>query len=313
MDRIVTLTMNPSIDLSTSIDHLAAFEKLRCAPETRHPGGGGINVARVVARLGGDVQAIYPAGGVTGALLHQLVTMEGVAGLPIAVASETRQDFTVFDREDGKQYRFVLPGLPLAPDEWQACAEALQRSEPRPDYLVVSGTLPPGLPDDFLVQNILRAKARGCRIVIDTSGAALRQALDVGIAIVKPNLGELVALSGAALPDQASRIALCRSLVAAGKAEIIALTLGAHGAVLVTANKTYMAPALDVPVATTVGAGDSFLAGLVQGLAAGQTLKDAFKLAVAAGSAALLHQGTGLARLEDIMRLLSRVQVEDLE
>jgi 6-phosphofructokinase 2 len=149
MALIVTLTPNPAIDISTSVDEVVPVRKLRCEAARRDPGGGGINVARVVQRLGAEVTAIYPAGGCTGELLRRLVKREGVQSLAIPVAEETRESFTALDQKSGEQYRFVLPGAPLSEAEWCACLDALEAVDPLPPFVVCSGSLPPGVPDDF--------------------------------------------------------------------------------------------------------------------------------------------------------------------
>ena len=148
---IVTLTMNPAIDVSTSVEEIAPYRKLRCTDIRRDPGGGGINVARVVRRFGADVTAIYPAGGTMGQLLRQLVDKDGIASHTIPVAEDTREDFTAYERKSGQEFRFVLPGPQLEAAEWMACLDAVAEA-PEPSFLVISGSLPPGVPDDFYVR-----------------------------------------------------------------------------------------------------------------------------------------------------------------
>ena len=149
MTHIITVTPNPAIDLSTSVSKLEPFSKLRCTPPLRDPGGGGINVARVIKRMGGDVAAIYPAGGSTGQLLRALMDREGVRSIAMPTMEETREDFTIFDEATRQQYRFVLPGARLREEEWQECLDELASLDPRPNFIVASGSLPPGVPEDF--------------------------------------------------------------------------------------------------------------------------------------------------------------------
>jgi 6-phosphofructokinase 2 len=311
MESIVTLTPNPAIDISTSVDEVVPIRKLRCADARRDPGGGGINVARVVRRLGGVVSAIYPAGGATGELLRRLVERERVQGVAIPVAEETREDFTVFDRKSGKQYRFVLPGPPLSEAEWRACLNALEAMQTLPPFIVCSGSLPPGVPDDFYARVARFAKARGSKVVLDTSGEPLASALREGVSVLKPNLRELQELANVPLTDEQSWLAAGRRLIESGSAELIALTLADKGSLLMTRDGALRASVPDVKVVSTVGAGDSFVGGLVWALASGHSTVEAFRWGVAAGTAAVLNPGTELCHADDVARLFEKVEPVD--
>lgn len=312
MTLVVTLTLNPAIDVSTSTERVEPTRKLRCAPGRRDPGGGGINVARVVRRLGAEALAIYPAGGITGRLLQQLVEREEVRSLVIPASGETREDFTVLEAASGEQYRFVMPGPHLHGVEWMACLKALADLAVKPEIVCVSGTLPPGVPDDFYARVAEIVASWGVRLALDCAGAPLRAAIEERIFLIKPNLRELAELTGQSLEDDASRVRACRELIASRRIEAVALTLGADGAMLVTRDEVLRAPGLPIEPITTVGAGDSFLGGLVWALASRLTLAEAFPYAVAAGSAALMADGTELCRAEDVRRLLPRVVVDAL-
>lgn len=312
MTDIVTLTMNPAVDVSTSADRVVSEHKLRCSQPLRDPGGGGINVARVATRLGADVKALYPRGGETGALLHRLIDAEGIASLAVHVAGETREDITVYENESGEQFRFVFPGPELSEDEWRECLAAICSLKGRPAWFVASGSLPPGAPEDFYGRAARAAKACGARVIVDTSGPALGAALDEGVFLVKPNLRELRQMTGETLDDQESRIDAARRLVAAGRTEIVALSLGHDGALFVTAEAAWRAPALEVKLVSAVGAGDSFVGGLTWSLASGHSPEEAFHYALAAGAAALLTPGTELSRADDIHRLYPQVALQRL-
>jgi 6-phosphofructokinase 2 len=309
MAAVLTLTMNPAVDISTSTARVEPTHKLRCAAPQVHPGGGGINVARVIHRLGGEVRALYAGGGVTGEQLKGLLASEGVPAHCIAIAGETRESFSVNEQASGLDYRFVLPGPELAAAEWQACIAAAAAQAHGCGFVVASGSLSPGVPQDFYARLARRLARPGIPLVLDTSGEPLAAALEAGVHLVKPSLRELQELRGAALPDTDTRVAACRDLIARGAARIVALSLGEHGALLVTAEAAWQAPALRVPVASTIGAGDSLLGGLVWALGKGQPLEQALRQAVAASAAALLTAGTALAQAEDIERLLPQVVV----
>lgn len=308
MELIVTLTPNPAIDISTSVDEIMPVRKLRCAEARRDPGGGGINVARVVRRLGGTVSAIYPAGGATGELLRRLVEREGIPGIAIPVAEETREDFTVFEQKSAQQYRFVLPGSPLSEPEWRACLNALEAMETAPPFIVCSGSLPPGVSDDFYARVARFAKARGSKVVLDTSSKPLACALREGVYLLKPNLRELQELANVPLADEQSWLAAGRRLIEFGAAEIIALTLAERGSLLMTRDGALRASVPDVEAVSTVGAGDSFVGGLVWALAGRRSTVEALKWGVAAGTAAVLNPGTELCHAEDVVRLFEQVK-----
>ena len=269
-------------------------------------------MARVLKRLDADVLALYPSGGELGELLQRLLDQEGVSARTISLVEETREDFTVFEQTTGLQYRFVLPGPHLRENEWKSCLELLNGLDRPPRFVVGSGSLPPGVPDDFYGRVAEIAKRGGSKIVVDSTGQPLRAALDAGVYLVKPNLNEFKTLMGAALESQSDLIKGCRLLIEAGHAEIVALTLGDQGALLVTRELALRGPALPITPVSVVGAGDSFLGAMIWSLASGHAIDAAFRCGIAAGSAALLAPGTELSRQADIERLIKDVQVQQL-
>ena len=289
MPDIATITINPAIDIFVNVSRVEPTRKLRCSAPKRDPGGGGINVARVAHRLGGSVAAIYPTGG-----------------------AETRENFTAFETETGEQYRFVLPGSALHRAEWEACLDKLATLPEKPKFVVASGSIPPGVPGDFYAHVARIAKKLGAKMVLDTSGRSLAPALDEGVALIKPNQNELSDFVGKRLDREDEYIVASRELILAGRAEAVALTLGEEGALLVTAKNAWRAEAMKIEVASTVGAGDSFLGGMVAALAAGQSMENAFRMGVAAGSAAVMSPGTELCREEDVRSLLPEVKISEV-
>jgi 6-phosphofructokinase 2 len=311
VSALITLTLNPALDLATTTARVEPTHKLRCSPAQRFAGGGGINVARVLHRLGSDVQAWALAGGAAGAQMRQLLADEGVPTVLQPIAGDTRENFSVVETATGQEFRFVLPGPALQAAEWQACLDALAVLTPAPRWLVASGSLPPGVPDDFYARLARAARARGIRVVVDTSGAPLAAALDAGVTLVKPSLRELREVMKQPLDTPADWCVATQALVRAGQAEIVALSVGAQGAVLATREGVWQAPALDVPATTgTTGAGDCFVAALVWALDRGEAPPDALRWAVAAGAAALMAPGTALAQAADVHRLHPLVRVQ---
>jgi 6-phosphofructokinase 2 len=313
MPNIVTLTPNPAIDLSTAIDRVVPTVKLRCTAQRRDPGGGGVNVARVIKRFGGDVEAIFPAGGFTGQLLCRLIDNEGIASRVVEAQAETRQDFYVSELATGLQYRFVLPGQQLREREWQECLSVLASSAPAPKFVVGSGSLPPGVPDDFYARAASVARRLGAKFLLDTSGAPLKAAIEQGLYLIKPNLREMSELVGGELATEDEWLARAHALIERGKAEILALSLGHIGALVVTRDEAFRAHALPIKPVSAVGAGDSFLGALVASLANGTSLAEAFRRGVAAGAAALLNAGTELCHPADVNRLAAQVQIEPVD
>lgn len=312
MTDIVTVTLNPAVDVSTTVDRIIPVHKLRGTSQRRDPGGGGINVARVVTRLGGDVSAIYPVGGAIGDLLRRLLHDEGIASHALPIAGETREDFFVDEISTGQQYRFILPGPRLGDHEWQSCLAEVAGLKPFPRFLVASGSLPDGVPADFYAQLARVARPRGASVILDTSGPALAAGVAEGVHLIKPNLREMRELTGGA-DTPAAWEAAARTLIENGRAKIVALTMGHLGAALVTSEGILRARPLEITPRSAVGAGDSFLGALVFALAAGAAPADCFRNAVAAGAAALLHPGTELCRPEDIARLAPDVVIEELK
>jgi 6-phosphofructokinase 2 len=310
MTDILTVTMNPALDVSTSTDTVIDTHKLRCTAATLHPGGGGINVARVVHRLGGDCLALYPAGGANGQRLQALLDREQVRSRCIAIADETRESFSVLENSSGRDFRFVLPGPELSPVEWASClacaSEATER-EASPRYLVASGSLPPGVPVDFYARLARLARARGSLLVLDSSGPALAAALAEGVYLVKPSLRELRELTGRPLQTELQWREAAQQIIRDGQAQVVALSLGEDGALLVTADQALRASSVPVKVKSSIGAGDSFVGGLIWALSRDIDLDQAFRYGMAAGAAALLTEGTALCQAADVERLHKQV------
>jgi 6-phosphofructokinase 2 len=308
MTDILTITMNPALDVLTSIDKVSDTHKMRCGAVLKHPGGGGVNVARVLHRLGANCVALYLAGGVTGERHHKLMSAEKVRCHVIPIAEETRESFSAHELSSGHDFRFVLPGPHVSAAEYEACLDYVAQHLPK-QFLVISGGLAPGVPDNFYARLAALAKQNGVRVVLDTSGPALAEALKVGVYLFKPSLRELRDLTGQDLPDQDAQVAAAQQLIQSGQAEIVAVSLGADGALVVSANEHWQAHSIKVDVQTTIGAGDSFVAGMVWSLRRGDTLLKAFQYGMASGAAALLSSGTSLSQAADVHMLLPEVVI----
>ncbi len=306
LETIASLTLNPTIDTSYVVESMAHTHKMRALEEHYDPGGGGINVARVLVRLGGSARCHYLSGGATGVALDGLLDQHQLVRVPTRIAGNTRIAVAALERQTGKEYRIVPPGPTVREAEWRECLDRLAEINCR--YFVASGSLPPGVPDDFYVHAGRIAQARGARLVLDSSGRGLKATLAAGgVHLVKPSLGELTQFIGRELPDDAAIAQAAGGIVEQGLAEIVAVTLGHRGALVTTAGQTWRLPAIPITAASAVGAGDSFLAAMIFALAQGEPVEEAARLGLAAGAAAVLSPGTGLAHPGDIHRLRAMI------
>ena len=306
MPDILTITMNPALDVLTTIDKVSDTHKMRCGAVLKHPGGGGVNVARVLHRLGANCVALYLAGGVTGERHQKLMSAEKVRCHVVPIVEETRESFSVHETSSDHDFRFVLPGPNVSATEYETCFDFVAQHMPK-KFLVISGGLASGVPVDFYARLTRSAKDKGVRVVLDANGLALGEALKVGVYLFKPSLRELRELTGQDLPDETSQVAAAQQLIQSGQAELVAVSLGTEGALVVSADQVWHARAVKVDVQTTIGAGDSFVGGMVWSLGRGDNLLKAFQYGMAAGAAALLAPGTSLSQAADMHRLLPEV------
>jgi 6-phosphofructokinase 2 len=315
MTQILTVTLNPALDLSTSADGIRPGPKLRCDDPVREPGGGGVNVARVIRRLGGDCVALVALGGPTGAALRGLLDAEGVPSEVFAVPGDTRLGLAVTDRSTGAQFRFVLPGPSWTPAMAHDLCARVGGMARKGGLVVLSGSQPPGAPDDLPAALAAVLRRADARLVVDTSGAALRRLAageGAGIEVLRIDEAEAEELAGRPLPDRAASLAFAASLVARGTARVVVLARGAEGSVLAAPGLALAAAPPVVPVLSKVGAGDSFAGAFVRALALGLGLDAALVHGTAAAAAAVMTPATELCRRADFERLLPEVRLQVL-
>jgi len=308
--KIVTLTVNPSIDISSSIENLMANRKLRCTQPGYEPGGGGINVSRAIKRLGGKSIAVYTSGGENGKRFQNLLSSEGIENHPVKISGMTRESFVVYDESNSQQYRFVMPGPALSEREWKSLLDALFTDIIEADYIVASGSLPPGVPADFYSQVVSRASKKGIRTIIDTSGEALGAATQSGVYLIKPNLNELRALAGQEIENDPQMIEAAKKIIDSGGCEVVIVSLGPAGVLMVSKGGHERISAPIVKIKSRVGAGDSMVAGIVLSLSQGKSLRDAVLFGVASGTAAVITPGTELCRKENALKLYKQLTAE---
>lgn len=310
--KIVTLTINPALDKSTHVEKFEPEHKLRCAAPIFEPGGGGINVTRAIRNLGGDSLAYYLSGGATGQVLQQLLDDEGITHMPIPSVKWTRENFSVTETSTDKQYRFGMPGSIIPEYEWQYSLIKLEKTVPKPEYIVASGSLPRGVPNDFYARVATIAKKIGAKLILDTSGEALKQAAGIGVYLLKPNLNELAMLAGKTDIQDGEIEQFGKQLLANGMCEVIVVSMGGEGAMLITKDQVEHIPAPKVKTRSTVGAGDSMVAGLVYKLSLGWSLSDSVKYGVASGAGAVMSPGSELCRRDDVEELYKWIKAQNL-
>lgn len=309
--QVVTLTINPALDKSTSVEVIEPDHKLRCDAPVFEPGGGGINVSRAMKRMGGESLALYLAGGATGNELSQLLDKEGLTHTPIPSIKWTRENFAVTERSTDRQFRFGMPGSIIPEEEWKYTLMKLEKIRPAPEFIVASGSLPQGVPDDFYARVATIAKNMGAKLILDTSGEALKKAAGIGVYLLKPNAAELADMAGKPDMTLEEREAFARQLIREGMCEVMVVSMGAKGAMLVTKDAVFRAEPPQIKPKSTVGAGDSMVAGMVYTLAQGWPLGDVLRYGVAAGTATSMTPGSELCHKEEVERIYAWLKEEE--
>ena len=300
---IVTITMNPALDKSTSLEKLIPEKKLRCSELFPEAGGGGINVSKAIKKLGGETLALFPSGGTNGKLLEQILLQEQMAFHAIPVHGETRESFTAVERFTNAQYRFVMPGCMLNEKEIEVFISVINSLNPAPSIIVASGSLPPGVPDDFYARLAIIAKQKKMRLIVDTSGLPLQLAAHEGVYLLKPNLSELCSLVGKEYLELREVNEAALQVIYKGHCKVVVVSMGPSGALLVTKDIHESIPAPTVKKLSTVGAGDSMVGGMAWMLSQGKSLQEMVRFGVACGTAATMNAGTKLFNKEDVYRI----------
>ena len=307
MTDIVTVTLNPALDKSSSVEQVLAEHKLRCSDPAYEPGGGGLNVSRAIANLDGDSLALWTSGGPTGEVLREFVDDTGIRHEAIPVSGMTRENLAIYERSSGLQYRFNMPGAPMTGDEVEAACARIGGLDPAPTYLVLSGSLPPEAGDDLYARLIDSAPA-STRVILDSSGPPLQHALDRGVFLVKPNLRELEQAENRKFETEGAMIEAMRSCIRADRAQVVVVSLGAGGALVVTGEHAENIRSPTVPIRSKVGAGDSMVAGITLSLSRGLSIVEAARFGVAAGAAAVMTPGSQLCTRGDTERLYDEMR-----
>jgi 6-phosphofructokinase 2 len=285
-----------------------AEKKLRCPNPKTEPGGGGVNVSRAIQNLGGTSSAMYLAGGFAGDHYTSLLNKAGIQTIVIPIQHETRENIVVVDESTNHQYRFTIEGPEVSEKEWKHCLEEVHKQQF--DFLVASGSLAPGMPTSFYKELASIVNKKKAKLVIDTSGAALKDAVDEGVFLIKPNLGELSSLYCAEELHDDDATNAAKDIISKGYCEVIVVSMGASGALLVTKDEVHKVHSLPVKKKSTVGAGDSMVAGILMGITKKYNWKDVLRYGVAAGTAATMHSGTELCKKGDTERLFNKLSAQ---
>ncbi|MCB2184176.1 MAG: 1-phosphofructokinase family hexose kinase [Desulfobulbaceae bacterium] len=296
--------MNPTVDKSADVDHVVPEQKLRCSNVRFDPGGGGINVSRAIKKMDGRSTAVYLYGGYSGQMLKNLLDKENIEQDPLQIADMTRENLIIYEQATGQQFRFGMPGPDVTDKEWHNCLDVLEKYAETPHYIVLSGSLPPGVPDNFYTRISEISDRTDSRLIIDAGGKALKEALHRKIFLLKVNLRELEKLSGEKFHNERQQENLAVKLVDDGKCGRLVVSLGAGGALAVSEDlQCIRLRTPTVPIKSKVGAGDSMVAGISLGLARAMPFPEAVRYGIAAGAAAVMSDGTQLCRGEDVERL----------
>lgn len=302
MEKIVTLTLSPAIDKSTTVDTVVPDKKLRCSVPKFEPGGGGVNVSRAIKKLGGNSTAVYLAGGYSGKHFQDLLKKEEIESYVVEIEDRTRENLIVVDTSTNLQYRFTMPGPVIHEHEWQQCIEVLEKASGI-EYIVASGSLPNGVPEDFFSRLAVTAKKINARLIADTSGMHLQHAVNEGLFMIKPNLGELSNLHGVEDLQAEDVVKAAKDIIRKGGCEVMVISMGALGAMMVTKDVVLKSPSPVVKKRSTVGAGDSMVAAMVLAFLRKYTLIEVLHYGIAAGTAATMNPGTALCIKEDVEKL----------
>ncbi len=313
---ILTITLNPALDLTTACARVVPDIKLRCEAPRFDPGGGGINVSRAIRAMGGESTALVALGGATGQRICKLLAETGIPLQTLPAPGETRQSVTVDDQTIRQQYRFVMPGPEWSKTDVRAALEAAADAAAPGALVVLSGSSPPGVPACFAAMLADRLRGTGARLIVDTSGPALAEvaaATDRRVEILRMDDEEAEGLAGRPLPYRADTAAFAAGLVASGAAHGVIVARGRDGNIIATDDGIWHAEAARVQIVSKVGAGDSFLAGFTLGHARGWPVADALGLAAAAASATVQTPATELCHGPDVERLFAARMVTRMQ
>jgi 1-phosphofructokinase family hexose kinase len=311
MERLIlTVTLNPAVDEAVGVDEFVLGAVNRCRLDALDAGGKGLNASRVMHRLGRKTIALGFVGGVTGEMVRERLDRERVQHAFDDVEELTRLNVMLYEASTGRRTRLYLPGPHVDAVHLEDLRTRLEQA-PSGGVVVLAGSLPPGLPQTTYRDLVRWLHTRGVGCVVDTSGAALASALEAGPALVKPNEEEASEVLGWTVAGDEAALRAARELCARGAGSAV-VSQGEAGAVGAGASGCWKAVPPRVVARSTVGSGDSMVAGLAIALNESLGLDEGLRLGTAAGAATAIVPGTHLCRTEDVNRLLPQVELRRL-
>lgn len=306
MCKILTITINPCIDKTIWVKELVPEKKMRTLKSEVEPGGGGINVARALNYLGTTANAMYFYGGFAGLEFNKLMEVELVPTNSIKIDGETRTNILAIDNSTNLEYRFGMDGPSISALELDKMLKEIETTEAY-DYIVISGSLPSSIPSNFYNLIATVAKKKGSKLIVDTSGEALKSIVNEQIFLLKPNIGELAVLCGVEKIDKNEVVKYAQDFLNNHPCTALAVSMGKDGAYLITKNEVHYQNTPKVEVKSTVGAGDCMVAGMTLALTNNNDWEKVLKLGVACGSAATMYSGYGLCKKDDVENILKKL------
>jgi 1-phosphofructokinase family hexose kinase len=308
---IVTLTLNPAADQTLWVGRVDPGSVHRVIDSQIDPAGKGINVARMAGRLGWPTIAFGFLAGDTGDIVEEALRGEGVQHHFVRIAGLTRLNVTIVETT-GTATSFFGPGPVVTPEAISALDSLLQFWVRAARILVIAGSLPPGVPEDAYAAYVRAARGQGVKVILDADGAALQSGVSAVPDLIKPNAAEAERLLQRRLPDETAVVRASRELVERGIGTVV-ISMGAQGAICATGQRVWRVRPPAVTRRSTVGSGDSMVAGMAVALARGDDIVTALKLGTAAGAATASSMGTGLGTADHVSSLLAGVEVESVE
>lgn len=305
---IVTICMNPSFDRTVTVDALTIGGTNRIRSARTDVGGKGVNVARVLTRLGMDARCVGLAGQENYALFRRMLDDENIPCRFVTVSGSVRTNTKVVSLSGLPVTELNEPGFAVGAEELKNFADMVEREAQEVDWCILTGSLPGGCGPACYLNLMNRLKAR---CVLDAFGPALLEGLQARPYLVKPNQEELSLTLNRPLEDRRALMEAARELISCG-AQNVLVSMGGDGAMLVTPERALYAPCVPVQAQSTVGAGDAMVGGLLYGLQQTGSLEQAFAYGVAAGTACVMTAGTQLLRTEDFLALLPCVRLQEV-
>jgi 1-phosphofructokinase family hexose kinase len=306
---IYTVTLNPTLDITYTLDEITFEEPVRASQVLKNPGGKGINVSIALHSMGIHSIVVGLIGGFTGKEVLALLEDEGLDLRFKEIENETRTNVVILGEKDGNELAIRSAGPMVIEKKTELISRFILDIVQPPGLLVLSGSLPPGMRDDIYASLITYGKSRGMKTILDSHDKPLSMGIEAGPYLIKPNIEELGDLASREFAGTDLIIEYCRGLIEKG-VEIVAISLGGDGALIVTQKEAWRGMVPSIEGEHTIGAGDSMVAGLIMGIVQDKPLEELFKIGLACGLSAVMNEGPGLCEPETFNEALSLIKIE---